>query len=111
MTLPTSYGVADFDQRTVASFLSPWSVTFVPDGRLIVTMNPPSVSGQMLIVTQAGGVSTPVSGVPNNAGLLDVTLDPNFAQTTSSTSAMARATPLRRGSDAVRTRRRTSRSA
>lgn len=58
----------------------PWAIDFLPDGRMIVTEKP----GRLRIVTRTGRLSPPVSGVPavddgGQGGLLDVTLDPAFA--------------------------------
>jgi aldose sugar dehydrogenase len=59
---------------------NPWGMTFLPDGRLIVNEKP----GRMRIVSTSGALSEPVTGLPpvdarSQGGLLDVTLDPNFA--------------------------------
>jgi glucose/arabinose dehydrogenase len=59
---------------------NPWSLQFLPDGRLLVTEK----AGQMRIVTKEGEVSEPVEGVPDvdsrgQGGLLDVLLAPDFA--------------------------------
>ena len=68
--------------ETVAEGLEhPWALAFLPDGRLLVTERP----GRLRIVTMAGNLSEPLTGVPTVAargqgGLLDVALDPNFAQ-------------------------------
>lgn len=67
---------------TVASGLqSPWSMAFLPDGRMLVTER----SGQLRIVNGNGSVSSPLAGVPavssaGQGGLLDVVLSPGFAQ-------------------------------
>jgi glucose/arabinose dehydrogenase len=58
----------------------PWSLQFLPDGKMLVTEKP----GTMRIVSQDGTVSDPLKGVPESsysgdAGLLDVALDPDFA--------------------------------
>ncbi len=63
----------------VASFDEPWAMTFLPDGRLLVTEKP----GRLLVVTQAGEKSQPVSGVPEvdyggQGGLGDVVLHPEY---------------------------------
>jgi Glucose/sorbosone dehydrogenases len=65
----------------VASGLqNPWSLAFLPDGRMLVTERP----GQMRIVGSDGSVSAPIAGVPEvhargQGGLLDVAVSPNFA--------------------------------
>ncbi|AWI74889.1 oxidoreductase [Parazoarcus communis] len=65
----------------VASGLeTPWSLTFLPDGRMLVTERP----GRMRIVSPQGTVSAPIAGVPDvhsrgQGGLLDVVLSPAFA--------------------------------
>ena len=66
---------------TVAEGLEhPWSIEFMPDGRMLVTERP----GRLRIVSADGTVGEPVSGVPavtarNQGGLLDVAVDPDFA--------------------------------
>ncbi len=66
---------------TVASGLeNPWGFAFLPDGRLLVTERP----GAMRVVKD-GQVSPPLGNVPRvfdsgQGGLLDVTLDPEFAR-------------------------------
>jgi aldose sugar dehydrogenase len=66
---------------TVASGLvHPWGLAFLPDGRLLVTERP----GRMRIVSAAGEVGPPLAGLPAvdaraQGGLLDVALDPRFA--------------------------------
>ena len=73
-------GVA-FKTVTVAEGLqNPWSVAFLPDGRMLVTERP----GRLRVVTAAGQLSEPVAGLPavearGQGGLLDVVLDPDFA--------------------------------
>ena len=66
---------------TVAEGLEfPWSLAFLPDGRMLVTERP----GRLRIVAADGQLSPPVTGVPavfaqRQGGLLDVVLDPKFA--------------------------------
>jgi glucose/arabinose dehydrogenase len=66
---------------TVARGLEhPWSLAFLPDGRMLVTERP----GRVRIVTRDGEVSPPLTGVPEvratgQGGLLDVVLAPDFA--------------------------------
>lgn len=59
---------------------NPWSLAFLPDGRALVTERP----GRMRIVATDGTISAPLTGVPavqakGQGGLLDVALDPGFA--------------------------------
>ncbi len=73
-------GVA-FEVVTVAEGLqNPWGMTFLPDGKMLVTEKP----GRLRIVAADGKLSEPVAGLPpvdarNQGGLLDVALDPAFA--------------------------------
>lgn len=66
----------------VASGLeNPWSIAFLPDGRLLVTERP----GRIRVVSREGRLSAPVRGLPpvhaeGQGGLLDVALDPDFAR-------------------------------
>lgn len=66
---------------TVARGLAnPWSLAFLPDGRLLVTER----AGRLRIVEAAGRLSRPVAGLPpvaagGQCGLLDVVTDPDFA--------------------------------
>ncbi|HUT50279.1 MAG TPA: PQQ-dependent sugar dehydrogenase [Alphaproteobacteria bacterium] len=58
----------------------PWSLAFLPDGRMLVTERP----GRLRIVGPGGKISPPVKGVPGvyatgQGGLLDVILDTDFA--------------------------------
>lgn len=60
---------------------NPWGLAFLPDGRMLVTERP----GRLRLVGADGKLSAPITGVPNVAGrgqggLLDVVLDPGFAQ-------------------------------
>ena len=72
---------ADARVETVASELEhPWALAFLPDGRMLVTERP----GRLRIVERDGRVSEPLAGVPRvqargQGGLLDVALDPRFA--------------------------------
>ncbi len=73
------------EQVRVVPFASgldtPWSIAFLPDGRLLVTER----DGRLRPVDATGKVGAPISGVPQVAargqgGLLDVAVDPRFAQ-------------------------------
>lgn len=64
----------------VAAFDEPWAMTFLPDGRLLVTEKP----GRLLLVSQ-DGAKTEVMGLPEVAyggqgGLGDVVLHPDFSE-------------------------------
>lgn len=59
----------------------PWGLAFLPDGRLLVTERP----GRLRLVGPDGRISAPLAGLPavdarGQGGLLDVTLDPQFAR-------------------------------
>jgi glucose/arabinose dehydrogenase len=64
----------------VRGLVNPWSLAFLPDGRMLVTERP----GRLRIVDKDGTLGAPISGLPalsvgGQCGLLDVTLDPRFA--------------------------------
>ena len=69
--------------HTVARGLEhPWGLAFLPDGQMVVTERP----GRLRLVRPDGRVSEPLAGVPpvaarGQGGLLDVALDPRFAET------------------------------
>lgn len=70
-----------FEVTEVATFNEPWAMTFLPDGRLLVTEK----RGRLMIVTQDGEKSRPVEDVPDVAyrgqgGLGDVILHPDYAE-------------------------------
>lgn len=79
-TLKTETG--DIKVETVAEGLdTPWGLAFLPDGRMLVTERP----GTLRIVDKDGKLSEPLKNVPevfanDQGGLLDVTLDPKFAE-------------------------------
>ena len=59
----------------------PWAIVFLPDGRALVTERP----GRLRIVGADGVLSAPIEGLPavdarDQGGLLDVVLEPSFAQ-------------------------------
>lgn len=59
--------------------VEPWSIAFLPDGRLLVSERP----GRLRIVTREGEVSAPVEGLPpvdarNQGGLLGLAVSPAF---------------------------------
>jgi glucose/arabinose dehydrogenase len=68
-------------QQLAEGLNHPWGMAFLPDGRMLVTER----SGSLRIVGQDGTLSEPLKGVPavvaaGQGGLLDVTLDPKFAE-------------------------------
>ena len=70
-----------FDVVTFAQGLeNPWSLAFLPNGKMLVTERP----GRLRVISADGTLSEPVAGLPavdarGQGGLLDVTLDPAFA--------------------------------
>ena len=78
---PSAPGERPFNVETIADLNSPWAMTFLPDGRMLITEK----AGQLLLVSADGKSSKPVSGVPavmsqGQGGLMDVVLHPAFAQ-------------------------------
>ncbi len=70
-----------FTVTQVADFDSPWAMTFLPDGRMLVTEK----AGTLLLVSADGKTRSPVAGIPavdsaGQGGLMDVVLHPKFAQ-------------------------------
>jgi len=70
---------ADAKVETLATLDNPWAMTFLPDGRLLITEKP----GNLRIYAD-GKLSEPIGGVPKveyheQGGLLDVAVDPDFA--------------------------------
>ncbi|OYZ90841.1 MAG: hypothetical protein B7Y01_02365 [Xanthobacter sp. 17-67-6] len=66
--------------RFAGGLENPWSIAFLPDGRLLVTERP----GRLRVVGRDGRLSPPVTGLPQvfargQGGLLDVALAPDFA--------------------------------
>ena len=66
-------------QTVSAGLEHPWSLAYLPDGRMLVTERP----GRLRLVGRDGRVSQPLKGVPKvfaegQGGLLDVALDPAF---------------------------------
>jgi glucose/arabinose dehydrogenase len=70
-----------FQVQVMADFESPWAMTFLPDGRMLITEK----SGILYLVSADAQQRTQVSGIPEVAnqgqgGLMDVVLHPAFAQ-------------------------------
>jgi glucose/arabinose dehydrogenase len=75
---------------------TPWSLAFLPDGRMLVTERP----GRMRIVSKSGELLAPLKNVPKvlaegQGGLLDVVLSPRFAS--DRTIFFSYAEPTKRG--------------
>ncbi len=65
----------------VRGLANAWALAFLPDGRMLVTEKP----GRLRIVAKDGSLGEPLAGVPTvdntgQCGLLDVVVDPQFAQ-------------------------------
>lgn len=66
--------------ESLAKLNNPWGMTFLPDGRLLITEKP----GRLRVFADGKLVEQPIGGVPKVAfkgqgGLLDVEIDPHFA--------------------------------
>jgi len=77
-TAPAADG-RPFTVTPVADFDAPWAMTFLPDGRMLVTEK----QGTLLLVSADGKTRTPVATVQvmseGQGGLMDVVLHPGFA--------------------------------
>ena len=70
-----------FQVQVVADFESPWAMTFLPDGRMLITEK----SGILYVVSADGQQRKRVDGIPSvssegQGGLMDVVLHPGFTQ-------------------------------
>jgi glucose/arabinose dehydrogenase len=70
-----------FQVQVVAEFQSPWAMTFLPDGRMLITEK----AGTLYLVSADGQQRTRVEGIPavsseGQGGLMDVVLHPGFTQ-------------------------------
>jgi glucose/arabinose dehydrogenase len=70
-----------FKVQVVADFESPWAMTFLPDGRMLITEK----AGTLYLVSADGQQRTRVDGIPavaseGQGGFMDVVLHPAFAQ-------------------------------
>ena len=78
---PVVHSATAYSVSEVAKGLDhPWSLQFLPDGSMLVAERP----GRLRIVGADGKLGDPISGVPavyahGQGGLLDVCLDPDFA--------------------------------
>ncbi len=92
---------APFHASEISQFREPWAMSFLPDGRALVTEK----SGRLWLVTQRGD-KTPVDGVPEVAyggqgGLGDVVLHPAFADNATIFLSYAESGPLDKRGAAV----------
>lgn len=79
-TVVTGSAGSKISVARMAEFDEPWAMTFLPDGRLLLTEK----KGKLLLVESKGGGRTVIAGVPQVAyggqgGLGDVVLHPQFA--------------------------------
>lgn len=75
---PSATAAAPFAVEELGRFSEPWAMTFLPDGRLLITEK----KGKLKLYA-LGGASTDVSGVPavaygGQGGLADVVLHPDY---------------------------------
>ena len=73
-------GNQPFKTEVITAFDEPWAMTFLPDGRMLVTER----KGSVYIVTQTGQKTRPLGGIPDVAyggqgGLGDIELHPDFS--------------------------------
>lgn len=79
-TPATSQTAKSFAVADIAKFDAPWAMTFLPDGRMLVTEK----AGALKLVTADGKSAVVVNGTPpvdsaGQGGLMDVVLHPDFA--------------------------------
>ena len=76
---PTAKGAKPFTVTEVADLTSPWAMTFLPDGRMLVTEK----AGEMLLLSADGQQRRTIATLPvdsaGQGGLMDVVLAPGFA--------------------------------
>lgn len=77
---PTSTPGVVTAETVTRGLVHPWAIEFLPDGRALVTERP----GRLRLLDRDGTLSPPLRGVPavharGQGGLLDVALDPRFA--------------------------------
>ncbi|SEJ59915.1 Glucose/arabinose dehydrogenase, beta-propeller fold [Sphingomonas sp. OV641] len=69
-----------FGRTVIADFENPWAMTFLPDGRMLVTEK----HGQLLLVAADGKSRVEIAKLPadfeGQGGLMDVVLAPDFAR-------------------------------
>jgi glucose/arabinose dehydrogenase len=96
----------DFRLVTVAEGLEhPWGLAFLPDGGMLVTERP----GRLRVIRDGQLAPEPVAGLPEIAeggqgGLMDVALDPDFADNGLIYLSYAAESLFQRGTEVVRAR-------
>ncbi len=80
--LQTQKGTAVTVENLVSGLNHPWGMAFLPDGRLLVTERN---TGNLYVLGTDQRLSPPLTGVPEvrargQGGLMDVALDPHFAE-------------------------------
>jgi aldose sugar dehydrogenase len=77
---PAAASGTPFTRTVVADFDKPWAMTFLPNGRMLVTES----DGRLLLVSADGKQRRVIARVPVDAagqgGLMDVVLAPDFAR-------------------------------
>jgi len=78
-TAPTVPAASVFTITPVATLSNPWAMTFLPDGRALVSQK----SGELRVIATSGTVSAPLPGLPavqfgGQNGLHDVIAHPSF---------------------------------
>jgi aldose sugar dehydrogenase len=78
---PANSSDLPFETTVVADFDAPWAMTFLPEGRALITEK----DGRMKL-WESGGLVSDISGTPKvddagQGGLMDVVLSPDFATT------------------------------
>jgi hypothetical protein len=76
----TSTAPRPFKVSIIGNFDSPWAMTFLPDGRMLVTEK----AGELILFDPKNGTKIPIDGIPkvDDAGqgaLMDVVLGPEYA--------------------------------
>jgi glucose/arabinose dehydrogenase len=90
-TAPTA--ARPFTVTPVADFTAPWAMTFLPDGRMLVTEK----AGQLMLLSADGREKTVIADIPvdsaGQGGLMDVVLAPDFARSKAIYLSASRAVP------------------
>ena len=81
LTQPSAPPNAPFKIEEIADLEQPWAMTFLPDGRMLITEK----AGQLLLLSADGKQRKTVAGTPTvvsegQGGLMDVVLHPRFAE-------------------------------